>query len=124
MIPATAIAALDRQLAAHGQAVTLRRLGSPNVEVSLLASVSDVEPASAGEDHLGGDIVQFDRKAVLSPTGLGSWPGALAQSDGTDIQVPRVHDQLVIAGRVHSVVSALPRYIGSTLVRIDLVVRG
>lgn len=119
MTPANAIAKLDAQLAVHGQTITLRRSGSPNVDVSLLAFVRGYEPR-----ELNGGVVQGDSEVTISPTGIGSWPGALAQSDGTDTKVPRKNDKVVIAGRVRNIEAPMPIYIGSTLVRVNLQVRG
>lgn len=119
MTPADAIAILDRQLAEHGQTITLRRNGSPNVDVSLSAFVRGYEPR-----ELNGGVVQGDSEVTISPTGIGSWPGALAQSDGSDTKVPRKNDKVLIAGRLRNIEASAPIYIGSTLVRINLQVRG
>lgn len=124
MTPTQALALLDRQMTAHGTTVTLRRLGSPNVDVSIRAMVRQATQVELGEDMLRHQVIQYDREVIMSPSGLGTWPGALAQSDGTDVKVPRRGDVVIINGRTHSVQEADPRYIAGTLVRINLVVRG
>lgn len=64
MTPAAAIAALDRQIAAHGQNAKLERL-SP-------AALGDVRVFFRGyrPEELSGGIQQGDSAAILSPTSL------------------------------------------------------
>ena len=121
MNAAQSIASLDRQLAAHGQDITLRRVGSPNVDATVRAFVREYKARELTEE-----VVQGDTEVVVSPTSVlaASWPGALAQSDGTDIRVPRKGDKVIIAGRLRTVQAPAPVYIGATLVRINLQVRG
>jgi hypothetical protein len=121
MKPARAIAMLDRQLAAHGQTVTLRRPGTPAVSADLPAFVRGYKP-----QELVGAITQGDSEVTLSPTHIAEsgWPGALAQVDGTDAAVPRKGDKVVIQGRLRNVEAAVPIYLAGTLVRVNLTVRG
>lgn len=104
MSPAAAIAMLDRQIAAHGQAVTLRRLNP--------ASTSDLRAFFRGyrPDELAGGIQQGDSTATLSPTGLGVLPKTL--------------DKLTASGRVRTVQAVEPVEIDGVLVRVNLWLRG
>lgn len=105
MTPLQAIAMLDRQLARHGQTVTLARGAS---SVTIPGFVRGFRP-----EELVGDIQQGDLSAVLSPTNLGDFP------------VPVQHnDKLTVAGAVKNVESAEHVCMLDQLVRINLVVRG
>lgn len=112
MTPAQAIASLDATLAEHGQPVTLRRLGSPNVDVTLPAFVRGYQP-----NELVGGIVQGDTMVTISPTGIGTWPSGASE-------VPKKNDKVVIAGRLRNVEMPDPIYLAGTLVRVNLQVRG
>lgn len=121
MTPTQVIASLDRQLSDHGQNITLRRVGSPNVDATVRALVRAYRAT-----ELTTEIVQGDSKVTISPTSVSgaSWPGALAQADGTDTLVPRKGDKVIVAGRLRTVIQPDPVYLDDTLVRINLVVRG
>jgi hypothetical protein len=121
MTPAGAISMLDRQIAEHGQTITLRRPGTPGVEAELPAFVRGYRP-----EELVGAIIQGDSEVTISPTDIASsgWPGALAQTDGTDPMVPRKGDKVVLKGRVRNIEAAVPIYIADTPVRVKLMVRG
>ncbi|KQT03209.1 MULTISPECIES: hypothetical protein [unclassified Rhizobium] len=73
MTPAQAIGALDRQLAKHGQAVTLRKGNTTTGQATVKAFVRGVK----AEDIVG-TITQTAKKVTLSPTGLDAFglPGA------------------------------------------------
>lgn len=125
MTPAQAIADLDDALSEAGEPCVLRRPGfagmTPDpVDVAVMARVRTYRPA-----QIVGAILQGDSVAVLSPTEIiaAGWPGA-DPGDGTDARVPREGDQIVVAGRVRSIVSADPVYMAGALVRINLQVRG
>lgn len=112
MTPTAAIAALDRQLAAHGQSVTLRRftgVGSARTftDATVRAFVRDYRP-----DELAGGIVQGDTVVTLSPTDVAA--GGL----------PKIGDKVVIDGRERTVQAAPPVRIAGMVVRINLQVRG
>lgn len=70
MTPATAIAMLDRQLAAHGETITLTRLGTPDVTADVLGFVR-----RAVNDVLipGNDPAQAQTVVTLSPTDSGTF---------------------------------------------------
>lgn len=128
MTPAATIAALDRQLAAHGQPVTLRRVVvvngvATNYDLACPAFVRDYKPS-----EIMGAVVQGDRMVSLSPTNVtvAAWLGPLPVKVGEnpDRRVPMKGDKLVIAGRVTNIEAGNGVYIGGTLVRINLQVRG
>ena len=104
MTPAAAIAALDRQIRAHGQPVSLRRL-NPAATSELRAFFRGYKP-----DELAGGIQQGDSTAVLSPTGLGVLPKTL--------------DKLTVSGRVRTIQAVEPVEISGVLVRVNLWLRG
>ncbi|MCC0809190.1 hypothetical protein FPV16_23835 [Methylobacterium sp. W2] len=109
MTPSGAIAMLDRQIAAHGQPVTLKRL-SPAFSGDLRVFFRGYKP-----DELAGGIQQGDSTAVLSPTGLSSisFPG-----------LPKVNDKLTVSGRVRNIQAVEPVEIDGVLVRVNLWLRG
>lgn len=104
---------LDRQIAAHGQPVTLRRMvtnGDP-VDLAAAAFVRGYKP----EELIGG-VAQGDTMVTLSPSALvGS---AFAAN------LPRRNDKLVVEGRLRNVEMADPVRLSGTLVRLNLQVRG
>ncbi len=114
MTPAAAIASLDRQLAQHGQSVTLRRL-VPNepdaVEHATRAFVRNYRP-----QEVTGGITIGSSNVVLSPTGLAG--SAFAA------ELPKVTDKVVILGRPRNIMATEPVVIADVLVRINLVVAG
>ncbi|KRE02593.1 hypothetical protein ASE61_15055 [Bosea sp. Root670] len=116
MTPAQAIAALDRQLAQHGETVTLQRLAGAAVaqEVTVPAFVRGFAP-----QELVNGITQQDSKLILSPTDLSGW-----SSGGVDSPVPVKNNRIVIAGRVRAVEAAAGIRLGGVLVRIECTVRG
>jgi hypothetical protein len=109
MTPAAAIAMLDRQIAAHGEAVTLRRIGTPDTTLAVSAFVrrAVTDPLVAGSD-----AVQADTMLVLSPTGL------------TTFVPPVVGDQADIAGRRVNVREVETVRMVATVVRYNLKVSG
>ncbi len=119
MTPAAAIAALNRQLALHGQHAVLRRstwVGTTktNFDVAIRITLRGYRP----EELLGG-ITQGDSQVVLGPTEIAAagWPGGM-------VDVPHAGDQIIAAGRARSIIASAPIYLGGELVRLDLQVRG
>lgn len=110
MTPTHAIAALDRQLAAHGEPVTLRRVGTP--ADTTLAVSAFVRRASVEELAPGADAAQAMTMIVLSPTGLTTFVPPL-RGDQADIAGRRVHVEEVEAVRM-----------GATVIRYNLQVAG
>lgn len=103
MTPETAIAMLDRQIAAHGQPVAFRRGAS--AQVSARGFVRGYKP-----EELVGMVEQADRQMAVSPTTLGAF-------------VPQDNDDVSIAGRLGKVMDVEPVQIGATVVRFNLRVR-
>lgn len=65
MSPSEAIAALDRQIAAHGQPVKVRQGNAAGGEVATRAFVRGMKP-----DEIAGAITQSDRRVVFSPSSV------------------------------------------------------
>lgn len=114
MTPQGAISALDRALTVTGEDITLRRTTGTNqapfdVE-SVRAIVRGYEPA-----ELVGSITQGDSKIILSPTEMQArqwtWP-------------PREGDIVIIRDKHRRVEAAHSIYMGETLVRVELSVKG
>lgn len=113
MTPVQAIAALDRQLAVHGQLVKIRR-GTKDAPIATITldgfvrgfKTSDVVPGSA--------ISQKDSKVVLSPTSLSGWPSPM----------PKEGDWCEIDGQFRSIVAATTLKIDNVVVRVELQVKG
>lgn len=114
MTPADAIAALDRQIAKHGQAIVLSRLvkGGDPLERPHRAFVRGYRP-----DELSGGIQQGDTLLVISPTGM---PAEFAG----DANRLKAVDRIAFGGRVRNVQFVVPVTMGDTLVRLNVTVRG
>lgn len=113
MIPAAAIAMLDRQLSMHGQTVTLRR-GAKGAATATLTVKGFVTGFKADEIVPGSGISQNDDKVIVSPSSLTGWPDALPGAD----------DWCEINGKFRAVVVGRVRKIGDVIVRIELQVKG
>lgn len=107
MTPARSIAMLDGQIAAHGEPVTLRRIGSPDTTQDVLAFVrkADAEPLAPGAD-----AAQAGTALTLSPTGL--------------TFAPERGDQADIAGRRVAIDEVEAVRMGAAVVRYNLRVSG
>lgn len=115
MSPEQAIAALDRQIAEHGQDVTLRRAvqNEDAIERDARAFVRGYRP-----DELVGGIQQGDTQVTISPTSL---PQEFADTDADRL---RRNDRIVIDGRRRNIEFANPVRMNGVLVRINCLVRG
>lgn len=101
MTPAAAIAALDRQIAAHGQVVSFRRGATIQAATGF---VRGLKP-----EQLVGMLTQADRSVVVSPTSLGAY-------------TPKANDDFLTNGALCTVKAAEPIHIGSAIVRWNLTV--
>lgn len=101
MTPAAAIAALDRQITAHGQSIALKR---GTVGQNARGFVRGLKP-----EQLVGLLTQASRMVTVSPSTLGSF-------------APRANDEFATNGAVGKVVAAEPVYIGTTIVRWNITV--
>jgi hypothetical protein len=102
MTPAQAIAALDRQLARHGQSVGFKRGSTIQ---SAVGFVRGYKP-----EALAGLITQADRSVIVSPSSLGSY-------------LPKKNDEFVTNGALGTVQAVEDVRIGDTVVRYNLTVR-
>lgn len=110
MTPAQAIAALNRQLAKHGETVTFRRPRDGSIkEVTVKAFVKFAEPS-----ELVGATHQTVRHVIISPTGLDGWPDGHPDED----------DWCIIAGQECSLLPAKPKRLKDVLVRVNLMAKG
>ncbi|MCV9960389.1 hypothetical protein OIU34_00620 [Pararhizobium sp. BT-229] len=108
MTPAQAIAALDKQLAQHGQTVTLRKGNTVVGQATVKAFVRGV----TAED-LVGNVTQTDKKVTISPTGLDAYG------------IPGANTIVVIDGAPTSIIGK-PEVIklDDVVVRINMAVKG
>jgi hypothetical protein len=109
MTPLAAIAKHDRQIAAHGEPVTLLRIGTPDVTLAVRAFV---RRATLDQLAPGVDAAQAGTTVILSPTGL------------TAFGPPVRGDQANIAGRLTNVEEVETVRMGATVVRYNLQVSG
>lgn len=107
MTPAAAIAALDRQLAMHGENVILRRTNSTTGQVTVRAKCRGYRPS-----EVAGIIMAGDTLVILSPTDAGAF-GA-----------PPENGFVVVDGKPRRVISSLPVRIDGEIVRFEAQVRG
>ncbi len=112
MTHAQAIAMLDRQIARHGQTVTLRR-GTKDSPVATLALSAFVR-AKTGTDLVAGKPQQVFTVA-LSPTGLDVFPKGQ----------PEQGDFIEINGKFRAIEQPpRPIYMDGVLVRVNLEAKG
>ena len=104
------VAALDRALARCGEAVIVRRPGTPNKDVPCLAKVEGVNASTV---RPGSSTSQGNYRAILSPTAI------LASSSGFTLPV-RTNDKIVVRGQERVITFANNVQIGSAVVRIEI----
>lgn len=113
MTPQAAIAMLDRQIADHGQPITLRKNGAPadgSADVTVRAFVRGYRP-----EELAGGVQQSDSQVVISPSALIGTAFAAG--------LKRL-DKILIDGRLRNIEGANPVRIAGTAVRYENWVRG
>lgn len=115
MTPETAIDQLDRQIAAHGEEITLRRV-LPNA-AALEASMRGVVRGYRPEQITDG-ITLGASQVILSPTALMGTPFEAEEN------WPRKNDRIIIDGRVRNIEAPNPIKINDVLVRFNLQVAG
>jgi hypothetical protein len=101
---------IEAALAEVGQAVTLRRVGSPNVDVVLNARVNSFQP-----HELVGGILQGDRQVIVGAVVMreASWPAP-----------PRKGDVVLISGKTTTIQGVESVDDGTETVRYNIQVRG
>lgn len=115
MTPGSAIASIDRQIAAHGQTVTLRRT-VPNA-AAIEATVRGVVRGYRPEQITDG-ITLGASQVILSPTAL------MGTAFETEENWPRKNDKVILNGRVRNIEAPDPIKINDVLVRFNLQVAG
>lgn len=101
MTPTDAIAALDRQITAHGQSIAFKRGATGQAARGF---VRGLKP-----EQLVGLLTQANRMVTVSPTTLASY-------------IPKKDDEFATLGSLGTVVAAEPIYIGTTIVRWNITV--
>lgn len=110
---------LDFALLNDGQIVTLVRGAA---SVNCYAFVRDLN-----EQQLVDTISQQTFNVIISPTQIdaASWPSAPSSPPvSPDPGIPIKGDAIFIAGRKTTVQAVLPKFVGNTLVRIDMKTKG
>lgn len=112
MTPESAIASLDRQIARHGQSVTLRRVvpNAPALEKGCKAWARGYKP-----NELVGGLQQGDTLLIFSPTDLPAEFVAAPLKRGDGIRVE---------GLLRTVQFTDPVRLNDVLVRLNVTVRG
>lgn len=101
---------IEAAIAEYGQTVTLRRVGSPNQDITLRARVNGFQP-----HELVGGILQGDRMVIVGTVAMtaANWP-----------QPPRKGDVVLIDGRTTTVQGCEAVNDGTETVRYNIQVRG
>nr|WMC97944.1 hypothetical protein RAR13_04305 [Aminobacter aminovorans] len=111
MTPSQSITALDRQLSAHGETVSVIKYADNGTPTTLAGVRAFVRPAKAEELVEGVDQTQY--RVVLAPTG------------NSTVLPLRKGDKVTLAGgRQLNVELPGPIYVADTLVRVNLTVSG
>src|SRR4029077_5625814 len=89
-------------LTTRGEQVILRRLGTPPIDVTLLAKIDD-----ASEQPLASNMAQYQRRVVISDLEIAEagWPGP-----------PKRNDQILTGSKTLTVVASDPIVIGAQTV--------
>jgi hypothetical protein len=109
MTPGAAIAMLDRQIAQHGETVTLLRIGNPDVTLDVQAFV---RRAMVDDLVPGADPAQYGTVIVLSPTGL------------TTFVPPLRGDNVTVSGRQAFIEEVETVRMADAVVRYNLRIKG
>jgi hypothetical protein len=101
---------VEAAIAEVGQPVTLRRIGTPNIDVNLPARILAYLP-----QEIGAGVVQGDRQAIIGNISIleAGWPGP-----------PRRGDQLRFNGKTTTIMGCDSQQVGAETVRHNLQLRG
>lgn len=124
MTPATSRRMLRHQLRRNGQDIILERVTGTEIQSKFQATLRAFARGYAPEELPGG--LQIGETVLgINPADLErlQWPAALP---GAPLlaRLPQDGDGCYIGGKRRSVRVAIPQWNGSTLIRIDLIVRG
>lgn len=110
------VASLDAALAKYGEDLTLRALGTPNVDCGIRARWKDVDAADLVQ---GGPVAQNRAKVIMSPSEIAAamWPSGGGRN-------PQKGDKVVRLGRAHNVEHVKVFAPGGAVARIELLVAG
>lgn len=112
MTPTAAKASYRRQIAMHGETLTLQRNGTPPITQAVRARVTGYQP-----DELIGQIQQGDVRIIVLAEDIGSFPVPIRE---------RSTDSVVINGRFLTVqaVDERTRKVGGVLIAYEIRARG
>ena len=111
MIPANAIAMLDRQLSRHGKTVTVMR-GAPAAPTASVTAKGFVRGDRASDIAGQSGVTQRTSTIILSPTDFAGWPGPL----------PHKGDWCEVAGQTRTIIEFDHIALNDVVVRIELTV--
>jgi len=117
---------LDAALAEDGEWIEIHRLvGTQQIPIKVKCRAF-VRGITA--EQLAAGVKQDTSNVIISPTQIieKGWPGPNSSATPTNIdrRVPKLNDRAVIAGKTRVIEVALPIYVGTELVRIDMRVLG
>jgi len=126
--PENAIASLDRQIAQHGQKITLTRVTGVANQAKFTATMRAIVRGYQPKELIG-TIAQGDTKVILSVTDIevARWPGPKVSNPMApkiDPRVPLKSDPMVIEGVSRTIQAAAPFYIDGKLIKVEIQVRG
>jgi hypothetical protein len=98
-------------LTTRAEEATLRRLGTPPIDVAVLAKIDDAAPAT----DLASNMAQFQRRVVISDLEISEagWPGP-----------PKRNDQIISHGQTLTIITNDPVIIGDLVVMHRIMTRG
>ena len=97
-------------LTTRAEEATLRRQGTPPVDVAVLAKIDDAVPTD-----LAGNMAQFTRRVVISDLEIeqAGWPGP-----------PKRNDQIITHGQTLTVIANDPIILGAQVVMHRIMTKG
>jgi hypothetical protein len=97
-------------LTTRAEEATLRRLGTPPIDVAVLAKIDNAAPAD-----LTGNMAQYGRRVVISDLEIAQagWPGP-----------PKRNDQILTQGKTLTIVANDPVILGRQYVMHRIITKG
>jgi hypothetical protein len=128
MTPDQALNSLRRQLAAHGEPVTIRRLArtSPALAEASVSCRGFVRPFGQGQQKVDliGSVAQQDVNVIISPDEIVAAGWTSGGQSGLDPRLPIKGNKITIAGKERNIEAAHPIILDGVLVRIEMQARG
>lgn len=129
MTPEYIVSVLVRQLAAHGETVTLQRLSKGSIpqaveaEVECRAFVRSLQGGNQKEALIN-SVAQTDLWLIMAPIEIEAAGWESGAQAGADQRVPMKGNKVRVAGRLRNIEAVHPFYVNDVLVRIEMQVRG